>query len=207
MTAYWAGDAPVAAVLLSPVRDGRHVDLSVFDGVVATLLTPAGIVFEVPTAALVDDPDEGRVVSVVVPAHLQLPGLYWLELRLTTAAGGAERFEVPVVVQAQNGWHTLQSARAEWPDAHELADDRLWSLLEVARIECAAYAPELPADALPPVNYREAQLMQARNRAAASRVDPATGSEGGDGYGMTPFPLDWLVQQTLRPKRALRRPR
>lgn len=202
MTAYWVGDVPAVPVLLSPARDGRHVDLELFTEATAELLSPTGATWAA-TAQLVDDTDEGRVVSVLVPGQLTVAGIYWLALTLVTATGGSERYRLPVVVQAANGWHSLDSARAQWPDALELDDARLFTLLEVSRIECAAYGPALPAGELPPLNYLEAQLTHARNRNAAWRVDAVSGSEDGT-YNIGVHPLDWVVKQLLRPERAVK---
>jgi hypothetical protein len=198
VTAYMVGDVPAAPVLLSPARDGRAVDLSVFDGVTATLLQPNGLEV-VAQAELVDDSELGHVVSATVPGPLDVPGLLWLQLVLFRTTGGAERFMVPVVVQRADGWHTLASARAEWPDAEQLSDARLYVLLETSRLECVAYGRPIPAGQLAPVNYREAQLMHARNRNAAWRVDP--NSSGDDtSYQLGAHPLDWVVKQLLRPQ-------
>jgi hypothetical protein len=196
------GDVPAVPVLLSPARDGRAVDLAPFATVEAALVTPLGGTYAA-TAQLVDDTDEGRVVECLVPPVLVQAGLYWLRLTLTTGAGGREVFLVPVVVQALDGWHTLATARAEWEDADQLSDQRLYVLLEVSRIECLAYAPKLPTGQLPPLNYREAQLMHARNRNAAWRVDPVSGGDDGS-YNIGAHPLDWVVKQLLRPQQGSR---
>lgn len=207
MTAYWVGDAPSEPLLIAPARDGKPVDLDPFTGAEAALTSPAGVT-TAAAAALVDEPGEGRVVAVTIPAAALLEaGLHELEVRLTTA-GTSERFEVPpVVVQARSGWHSIGSARTEWRDAGALDDHRLWVLLETAKLEVVAYAPPLPDGARPPVNYREAQLMHARNRNAAGRIDPANADAGGDGFSLTAFPLDWVVRQLLRPQRAIKRVR
>lgn len=52
-----------------------------------------------------------------------------------------------------------------------------------------------------PANYRQAQLLQARNIWNSAYASP-TGDMDSAGYGLTTFPLDWSVQQLLRPKRA-----
>lgn len=199
MTAYLLGDVPAQPVLLSPVRDGRTVDLEPFDAVAATLLTPTGAQWGA-TAQLVTDPDEGRVVSCLVPAHLDVAGLHWLRLELE-AGDAHETFSIPVVVERLDGWHTLASARLEWEDAGELNDARLHTLLEVARVECLAYAPALEPAELPPANYRLAQLTHARNRNEAWRVDPVGGQDAGS-FAIGAFPMDWVVKQMLRPQRG-----
>lgn len=201
MTAYKLGDVPAAPVLLSPARDGRAVDLTPFSQVMGQLLTPTGGQ-PAATAQLVDDDELGRVVSVLLPP-LDVAGLSWLALTCITGTGASERFTIPVVVERIDGWHTLASARAEWEDAEALTDSRLFVLLETARLECIAYAPKLPADELPPINYREAQLVHARNRNAAWRVDPAGGGDD-TSFNLGAFPMDWTVKQLLRPQQGRR---
>lgn len=110
-------------------------------------------------------------------------------------------------------WHTPESARNAWVDA-PLDDDQLDELLEVAKQAVLAYAPALPEGSyiidddgyiVPtgpdtvPVNYRSAQLMQARNVWNSSKASP-TGDFDGAGYALTAFPLDWQVKQLLRPR-------
>lgn len=52
-----------------------------------------------------------------------------------------------------------------------------------------------------PANYRQAQLLQARNIWNSAYASP-TGEIDGAGFGLTTFPLDWSVQQLLRPKQG-----
>lgn len=201
MTAYMLGDVPAVPVLVSPARDGRTVDLAGFTEVTAELLTPSGQLWAA-TAQLVDDDELGPVVSVLVPPHLTEPGLHWLRLTLINATG-SETYRHPVVVEQADGWHTLASARAEWPDAEELSDVRLYRLLAVAKVECIAWAPKLAAGELPPINYPEGQLMHTRNRNAAWRVDPVSGGDDST-YNIGAHPMDWVVKQTLRPAQGTR---
>lgn len=107
-------------------------------------------------------------------------------------------------------WHDIESARDQWIDA-PLDDDVLEELLDVSVQQVIAYAPALaePAEGEEldvPVNYRRAQLQQARNLWNASKVDPS-GGIGGDDFVIRPFPLDWIIRQTLRPRRGVPRVR
>lgn len=108
-------------------------------------------------------------------------------------------------------WHTATSARDQWIDA-DLDDEVLEELLEVAKQQVIAYAPALPVVDPPvtpeqiPGNYRYAQLEQAKNLWNAARVD-ATGGDGEDGFVRRPHPLDWIIKQILRPRRAVPRVR
>lgn len=109
-------------------------------------------------------------------------------------------------------WHTTESARDQWIDA-PLDDEQLTELLEVAKQAVLAYAPALPEGSYTledgmvvmvgpdtvPINYRAAQLMQARNVWNSSKASP-TGDFDGGSYSLTTFPLDWQVKQLLRPR-------
>lgn len=102
----------------------------------------------------------------------------------------------------ENGWHTLASARYAWADA-PYDDFILEDLLEVSKMQCLAFAPALAEDTITvPVNFRVAQLMQARNLWNASKTDPASGGYGDEGFVIRPFPMDWTVKNILRPKRG-----
>ena len=107
-------------------------------------------------------------------------------------------------------WHDIESARDEWIDA-PMDDDVLEELLTVAQQQVVAYAPALPEPAEGeeqdiPSNYRYAQLQQAKNLFNAGRVD-STGGVGESDFVARPFPLDWVIRQILRPRRAVPRVR
>jgi hypothetical protein len=197
---YVQGDTPAAPLLVVPARDGDVVDLEPYTAAQAQLVQPDGAVITA-AAEIRRDEDEGDVVAVTLPT-LEQAGLVAVSVQLS-ADGKRDTFDVePLAVQALDGWHTISSARAEWDGAKHLTDWRLYVLLSTARGEVAAYAPALGTQR-PPLNYREAQLLHARNRNAAARIDPATGDSGVDGYAVGPFPLDWAVKQLLRPARRL----
>lgn len=214
MTYYFVGDVPPSALVLVPTRagdDGQAVpiELELWQSCAAQLVTPGG--GAIPVDATIAD--DGTIAVDLGPDPFPEGGLYLLRLTLERAAADAteatpaiaaarQRIDaVPIVVQADDGWHTLPSARAEWKDAGRISDRRLWVLLDIARTQVSDYAPQLLEGQLPPIAYREAQLMQARNLWNASRVDPS-GSSGEDSFAVTPFPLDWTIKQLLRPKRA-----
>lgn len=113
-------------------------------------------------------------------------------------------------------WHTPDTARDQWDDAHGLDDDKLAELLEVARGQVVAYAPERKADPIVaadstdvPVAYRLAQLRQAQNMWAAQHSDSSGGMGDGAEFELRPIshPLDWHVKQIIRPKGAAPRVR
>lgn len=113
---------------------------------------------------------------------------------VSTEADGAPAYNA-------EGWHTLETAREQWTDA-PYQDAILADLLEISYEQCLAYAPA-PESNLPlPVHYRVAQLMQARNIWNASKVSPS-GDLGDGTYVISPKPLDWMIKQLLRPKRAV----
>lgn len=108
-------------------------------------------------------------------------------------------------------WNTPTQARALWADAANLDDDTLQLLLNSAHRDCFRYLdpldgldpldPEIdpPADADVVASCRLAEVYQARARYQA--VKAAGNSQvGQDGMTITVFPLDWQVQQLLRPK-------
>ena len=101
-------------------------------------------------------------------------------------------------------WLTAADAELEtlWVDA-PVEDPALVELyLAAAREACEAFAPPLAPDATSiPAGWRIAQAMQARNIWNAGNTAPSGDFDSGS-YGVTAFPLDWQVQQLLRPRRA-----
>jgi hypothetical protein len=107
-------------------------------------------------------------------------------------------------------WHTVESARDQWPDAPsdygDDGDDTLLELLAVAKEAVLAYAPAVPVTEPPadpdviPDGYRLAQLMQARNVWNSAKTSSSSDLDAGQ-YGISAgFPLDWQVRQLIRPK-------
>ena len=199
--AYYVGDIPSEDIVIDPARGDEPIDLTPFIAgsteVVlrdfeGTIITPAEFV---PSFV-------GDQVVLEWPTDVSVfdqPGLYLLSVTLV-GTGVREQLR-PVYLVAQDpesGWHTLDSAREEW-DGAPPSDYRLFQILELARQQVIAYAPALEADDPIPTNYREGQLMQARNLLNAGLVDPASGGVGSEDFVLRPFPLDWMVKQVLRP--------
>lgn len=104
-------------------------------------------------------------------------------------------------------WNTLEEARAVWRDA-PANDETLTLYLESAHSACLAFAPALPEpeegeEPVIPEAYKLAEIQQARNLFNATKAS-AGGDFDGSSYGIVARPLDWHVQQLLRPKRAVR---
>jgi hypothetical protein len=122
-------------------------------------------------------------------------GIYRLVPRLI-GRGSVTLESVPIVIQEEDGWQTIESARLVWRDAPS-EDEYLFRLLETARIQCEAFAPDYEVPV--PPNYRQAQLLQARALWASGNVSQ-NDSLGGEGMSVSVFPMDWTVKNLLRPK-------
>ena len=190
---YYEGDAPGAVSVVPASVE----DLTGLDTATASLTSPAGT-SEALTATF-----DGTLVTVTLPT-LASVGTYTLRVALSgvSRAINLEPARIPVESLTGDGWHTIDSARREWPGATS-DDARLLELLDVSRIQVLEYAPELEDGATVPVNYKAAQLMQARNVWNAYQTDPNSNVYGPDGFSVPVYPLDWSVKQMLRPKRAV----
>ena len=99
-------------------------------------------------------------------------------------------------------WHTAADLGERWADAPH---DTEWvnELLEVAKMQVLAYAPALAEGAPVPLNYKMAQLMQARAIWSAT-VKNSEGQLDAGGYAIpAAHPLDWAVTQMLRPRKGV----
>lgn len=206
--AYYVGDIPAEDLVIEPARGDEPIDLAPFTEADSTVVlrTFEGEIVDADFLLTFDPGDADDIDRVIIEwptdaSPFQVPGLH----TLTVTLAGAERREqlapVYLVAQQENGWHTLDSARVEWNDA-PVQDVRLFQVLELARQQVTEYAPALVADAAVPFNYRQGQLMQARNLLNAGTVSP-DGGMGAEDFVLRPFPLDWMVKQILRPKRAV----
>lgn len=199
MTAFWVGDSPAEDLVVTPARAGIAVDVAPFDSVSVVFRDPLGEIVE--SSGFLADFDEDGDVVVEWPTEsvLEVAGVYELGLVLESSSGFRETLSpVRIIVQDNDGWHNLDSARDNWADA-PTNDDILWDLLGVARNDVEEYAPILAEGQRPPVNYRKGQIGHARNIWNASEVS-SSGNIGLDGYAIQPKPLDWSIKQTLRPK-------
>lgn len=203
---YYVGDIPAEDIVIEPARNGEPIELAPFLSIDTLVelrtfdgdLVPADFLVSFETGG-VDDIDR-VVLEWPAESVFASSGLHTLSVTLIGDLGEPRERLAPVyiVVQDDNGWHTLDSARIEWPDAQSVSDIRLFQMLELARQQVVAYAPALAEGVRPPYNYREGQLMQARNILNAGRAE--SGDEGTDTFMLRPFPLDWMVKQVLRPK-------
>lgn len=101
-------------------------------------------------------------------------------------------------------WHTPSSARELVRSGLPVDDELLTTLLEIAAQQVVEFGP-IPLDELNtvPPHYRQAQLMQTKNIWSAVSVDSGSGNVPEGTYQLRPFPLDWMVRQIIRPKRAV----
>jgi len=194
---FFAGDKPAQPLVIEPA-----LDLASFDTASGTLTRPDST----DAGAMPGEIDQdAQTITLDWPdgTVLDQAGVWSILVRAQSAAGGDQlAASIPVIVDAINdGWHTLPSARADWHDAPDI-DDRLYTLLQIAKDNVLDYAPALRDGAPIPTAYRQAQLMQARNIWNAASVDPA-GDLGDGSFALTPHPLDWEIKQILRPRRAI----
>lgn len=205
---YTKGDTPAAPILVLPAVDGDPVDLTLYSTADAQLVLPSGAVLPATAELHTDEDDEDAPAIAVTLPELVEAGVVYVSIQLSNAQGRQDTFTAePFVVQDPDGWHTLDSARAEvkWAKAID-SDVRLYILLRTAAEEVGDYADGYRGwhrGDRPGLSLREAQLLHARNRNASAHVDPASGDDGVDGYSIGPFPLDWTIKQIVRPKRRL----
>lgn len=207
---YYVGDIPAQPLVIEPARNAGAdpIDLTPFDQAEVEALGPDGspVVTAGFTATIETLPDAAAPVIVIEwpeSSPFDTPGIYTIRVVVFNATTEVrERIpSVRIVADLEDGWHTLETAREDWRDA-PVVDAWLYECLWTARHDVTAYAPALAADAWPPINYRRAQLMQARNLWNAGKVDAASGGDGEGQFILRPYPLDWAVKQVLRPKQG-----
>lgn len=199
--AYYTGDIPAEDIVIEPARNGVEIDLTPFNDVDVELYGPDGV--SVDSAGFIAEID-GENVVIEWPGDTVFTesGVYELRIALLHTVSGVRERLAPhrMVVQAEDGWHTVDSIREELDlDGIDVALNRL---LDIAKQAVVEYAPDLEEGQSPPPNYVHAQTLQARNVWNAALVD--TRGDIGDGtYTLTPRPLDWQIKQILRPKTVL----
>jgi len=171
--------------------------LAAVTSVSASLTAPDGT--DVPgVTATLGTPPSTDVTVHLPPDPFTMGGFHTLTLVMNAPTFTEVVEPVLLVVQAADGWLTLEQARALWPQAPD-EDTTLYMLLESAKAACIAFAPVLEEGEVVPVSYRQAQFQQAR--ASWLAMSATTDSRvGDDEFSITVFPLDWNVKQLLRPK-------
>lgn len=187
MTAYRIGDKPGAPLILE-----LDVDLAPFTSAAVTV---GGVAFATTIVGT------GLRAAWPITSVFTVAGLVPVSIVLTSATLRLSLEGEALVVEDPTGWQTLDSARNEWTDA-PYNDVQLFELLDIAAGQVLVYAPALVVGARIPTAYATAQLMQARNIWNASKVNPS-GDMGDGSFVITPKPLDWMIKQILRPKRAV----
>ena len=198
LSTIWVGDVPVSPMRWDFIDEtGNPVAIGEFDTWEVDLYGPDHTVIAsmngVPTGNHLE-------ITFGEPSLATEAGVYMLQFRFDN--GGtltAEPYEF--LVQEYTGWLTLELARAQWADA-PTDDIFLWQILESARVQCEAYAPVLELGAGVPLNYVQAQLMQAR-AVYQSVISSQQDSVGIEGFQVRVFPLDFTIRALLRPKRAI----
>lgn len=201
---YWVGDVPAPVDITLQDADSEIVTLT--GSTVTGEVRAAGLPGTQPVTAAVLD----GAVRVAFPSTtvLTTSSVYTLELTVDGAGGTHELVDpIPFVVQQYDGWMTIADLKREWSDASNFTDVGLFRLLWAAKLQCVTYAPKLTVpedDAFAPVplNYVQAQLMQARNTANAFKTDPQQAADG-QMFVIRPYPLDGFIKALLRPKSAL----
>jgi hypothetical protein len=196
---FWVGDVPAQPLVVVPSRRGEDIDLAPFDDIEVLVYGPLGAPIDT-SGFLAQKTTDGQVL-IEWPGDMIFTetGVYTLVIALLGDEGQRERADsLTAVVQDDDGWHTLESARVAWNDAPE-EDTTLWALLESAKAQCIEYAPALTGR--PPINYRQAHLIQSRNLWQSVKSDQG-GNLTADGFTIPVYSLDWIVKGLLRPKRG-----
>jgi hypothetical protein len=184
------GDSPLTAWA---IEVDSEVNLyGVFDSGEVSILDPEGNVVAVRPSEFIDS--DTLIVTIPV-GTFTTAGIYRLVPRLL-GRGAVTLQAVSVIIEAEDGWHDLESARDEWQDA-PAGDPQLFTMLQSAKVQCLAFAPALSGR--PPANYRQAQLLQARALWQAVRTNP-DGQLDANGFSVHVYPLDRNIRALLRPR-------
>ena len=198
---YYTGDVPTAALIVSPSLNGEPLTVNAADTAEVLLTAPDGD--EISTLTGTIDEDD---VQVTFPGTTVFtdPGIYTLTILIDYDAGGIQQADpVRLVVDDTSAqWATLALTRDQWVDARTMEDALLYELLELSKVQILEYAPALADGVAVPLQYRLAQIVQAKNVYNSSLVDAGSGDIGNDTFTIRPFPLDWQVKQMLRPRRG-----
>lgn len=206
MTYFYVGDIPHGEFVVSPTLNGEPMDVHSQDVIEVLLISPSGV----DITSLSGEP-HAQGIDVTFPIDVSVfteLGVY----NLVVIIDHTEHDELVGVTQADpvrivaddtdSEWSTLARARDQWIDARAIDDAMLFDLLMLAQHQVLEYAPALAEGAAVPLNYKMAQISQAKNVYNGSLVDSSSGDIGEGTFAIRPFPLDWQIKQILRPRRG-----
>ena len=198
--ALWVGDVPLSPTRADFVDEaGTPVQITEYASWTAYMLSPIGEVL-----GELSGTGHGQHLEFTWPITtiLETPGLHTIVITFFDALGVEVQCEPwKFVVQAIDGWLSLELARAQWADA-PLDDVFLFQLLDTAKEQCLAYAPALPIGAPIPARYLQAQETQSRALYQSTIANQAD-NVGIEGFTVRVFPLDFTIRAMLRPKKAI----
>ena len=195
----YVGDRPdTPSTIFFHDETGNAALTNHFNTLASTLYSPAGASLGALTTTVHDG--HGIHVAWGTTSLFTVPGIYTLRSKFTVTNEELVSAEpLQIVIQALDGWLTLEQARNLWADA-PLDDVLLYQILETAKAQCIAYAPTFTG--VVPLQYVQAQGLQARaiyQSVIANQQD----NVGVDGFQVRVFPLDFTIRAMLRPKRAV----
>lgn len=200
LSSLWVGDVPISPTRADFVDEaGSAVAIQGYNSWSAYMLSPTGEVLGELTGS-----GHGQHLDFtwLTTTILEVPGIHTIVITFFDSLGVEVQCEpYKFVVQAIDGWLSLEQARAQWADA-PLDDVFLFQLLDTAKEQCELYAPALAVGAVVPTRYVQAQLTQAR-ALYQSTIANQNDNVGIEGFTVRVFPLDFTIRAMLRPKRAI----
>lgn len=198
--ALWIGDVPVSPTRADFVDEaGNTVQISGYASWTAMMYSPTNTLLGTLTGS-----GHGQHLEFIWPEEtiLTAEGIHTIIIKFFDTDGVVIQCEPwKFVVQKRASWLSLEQARAQWADA-PLDDIFLFQILDSAKVQCIEYAPALAANAVIPLNYLQAQVMQAR-ALYQSVIANQNDNVGIEGFAVRVFPLDFTIRALLRPKKAI----
>jgi len=198
--ALWIGDVPVSPTRADFVDEaGNTVNVSEFASWAAVMYGPTNTLL-----GSLSGTDHGNHLDFTWPDEtiLETEGIHTIIIKFFDALGVTIQCEPwKFAVQKRASWLSLEQARGQWADA-PLDDVFLYQILDSAKNQCIEYAPALAANAVIPLNYLQAQVMQAR-ALYQSVIANQNDQVGIEGFAVRVFPLDFTIRALLRPKKAI----
>lgn len=221
------GDSPANQITIT-IQDDDDSDLSDYTSCDAVMVDGTGTTVATLTAVSITD---GMVTFPFPPDPFATAGVYAINPTIHGSNSTLLQLAaVEFPVEADDGWHSFASAtnflNNDFPEDPMVG----YILLECAKLSVATFAPSLgfsdagvtpislptdyynglpmlgyQADGItpvrPPMNFKQAELMQARNILNSVKTDPSQTDDGAL-FVIRPYPLDNFIKKLLRPSQG-----